>query len=127
MRANHARLRGFPLFDLDWSPDGTQVVSVGTDALVTIWDVTSQGDGGTPSRVLCGHSWIVSGVGWSPDGNYLASSGWDYVINLWDPASEASVQVIRDPDDPDIFFYGAAWSPDGQRLASGTFMHGVLV
>jgi len=53
--------------------------------------------------------------------------GWDYVIYLWNTTSDTYDQVLRDPDEPDIFFYGVAWSPDGQRLASGTYMHGVLV
>jgi WD40 repeat protein len=111
------------LFDIDWSPDGTQLVSGGLDTLITVWDVT----GGTPTRVLRGHREVVFGVGWSPDGRFLASSAWDNVISLWDLATGACVEKQWDPDNPDTFFFGVAWSPDGERLASGTYMHGVLV
>src|SRR5205814_6775376 len=95
----------------------------GTDARVTVWDVT----GKTPPRVLHGHSWNVFGVAWSPDGRWLASSGWDTVIRLWNPISGACVQTIRDPDYPDTIFEGVAWSPDGHLLACGTDKHNVHV
>jgi len=111
------------LFDINWSPDGTQLVSGGTDTLVTVWDVTR----GKPLNVLHAHRWSVSGVGWSPDGSVLASSGWDGAIRLWNLASGASAQIPEHPDDPDAIFFSLSWSPSGQYLASGTHASGVLV
>ena len=49
------------LYVVDWSPDGTQLVSGSMDALVTIWDMA----GATPPRTLGGHRGSVCGVGWS--------------------------------------------------------------
>jgi WD40 repeat protein/transcriptional regulator with XRE-family HTH domain len=105
------------LYDIAWSPDGTQLASAGSDSLVTIWDV----EGRTPPRLLRGHHYLVYGVGWSPDGRWLASSGWDNAIRLWDATTGASVQIMKDPDDPYTSFYGIAWSPDGHHLASGSY------
>src|SRR5260221_512537 len=111
------------LFDIDWSPDGTQLVSGGTNTLVTIWDVA----GGTSPSVLRGHRWIVHGVAWSPDGRLLASSGWDNTIGLWDAATGACLQLLRDPAAADTIFQGVAWSPDGRLLACGSYLRGVQV
>src|SRR5439155_583413 len=83
-----------------WSPDGTQVVSGGTNTLVTMWDAVGRG-GGMPSKVLCGHSRTVHGVAWSPDGRLLASGGWDNTIRLWDATTGACLQLLRDPDAAD--------------------------
>ena len=47
------------------------LVSGGTDALVTIWDLS----GGTPPRVLHGHTWVVSGGG--------MESRWEVAGQLW--------------------------------------------
>src|SRR5437763_17047475 len=101
----------FSLYDVAWSPDGTQLVSGGTDTLVTLWDVADR----TPLKVLRGHRWVVQGVVWSPDGRFLASSGRDNAIRLWDPATGTCVQLLQDPDYSDTLFWGVAWSPDGPR------------
>jgi WD40 repeat protein len=117
------------LYDVAWSPDGTQLASAGSDTLITIWDADGRmsDGGGTPLRMLRGHRGAVFGVGWNPDGKTLASSAWDDVIFLWDSATGIRVQVLRDPDNPDTIFRGVAWSPDGRLLASGTYLHGVQV
>src|SRR5205807_9975335 len=61
------------LYDLDWSPDGKELASVGSDTEVCLWEV----EGRKPPRVLRGHTWTVYGVAWRPDGRLLATSGWD--------------------------------------------------
>ena len=81
------------LYDVDWSPDGTQLVSGGTDTLVTTYTVSGE----TPPCVLHGHNGVVIGVGWSPDGRWLASSEWDNAIRLWNPISGVCLQVLQHP------------------------------
>jgi WD40 repeat protein len=110
------------LYDIDWSPDATQLVSGGTDAVVTIYSIA-----GGARRALHGHSGIVIGVGWSSKGQWIASSEWDNTIRLWDPISGSCLQILHHPDDTDNYLYGLAWSPDGQQLASATFRRGVQV
>ena len=111
------------LYAVDWSPDGTHLVSGGMDTPLTIWNVSD----GTPSQVLAGYRGAVRGVGWSPDGRWLASSEWDNVIRLWDPISGTCSQILEHPDASTSFFGGVAWSPNGERLACGTHQHGVQV
>ncbi len=114
------------LYDLDWSPDGTQLASAGSESVVSLWQVESLG-GGVPRGVLRGHGWSVYGVAWRPDGGVLASSGWDNAIRLWDSATSNCLQVIGDRDHPDTPFWGLAWSPDGKLLAVATTHGGVLL
>jgi WD40 repeat protein len=111
------------LYDVAWSPDGTRLASAGSDMLVTIWQV----EGRTPPDQLRGHSWIVHGVAWSPDGRLLASCGWDNAIRVWDANTGTCVQLLRDRDHIDTFFYGIAWSPDGKFLASGSYQRGMYL
>lgn len=108
---------------LDWSPDGTQLVSGGADRHVTIYSK----NGETPPRVLGETGGVVLDVGWSPDGRFVAGSEWGHAISLWSPASERSLRVLRDPDDPGDFLDGLAWSPDGKRLACGSSRRGVVI
>jgi len=111
------------LYDVAWSPDGTRLASAGSDTLVTIWQV----EGRTPPDQLRGHSWIVHGVAWSPDGRFLASCGWDNAIRVWDASTGTCIQLLRDRDHIDTFFYGIAWSPDGKFLASGSYQRGMYL
>src|SRR5205085_3673265 len=52
------------LYDLAWSPDGTQVASSGTDTLVTIWDVAGGRGGRQPGccAAIAGMSTAWHGV-----------------------------------------------------------------
>lgn len=111
------------LFDVDWSPDGTQLVSGGSDKLVTISNVASD----VPSRTLGRHGGLVFGVRWSPDGSKLASSSWDGTVGLWDVVSGRKLKVLRISDEVVTFFCGIGWSPDGQRLAGATYLNSVGV
>ena len=81
------------LYDVAWSPDGTQLASAGSDTLVTIWE----SDGKTPPRLLRGHSWMAYGVAWSSDGRLLASSGLDNAVQVWDATTEAACRPYGTP------------------------------
>jgi WD40 repeat protein len=103
-------MQGYPsaLFDVDWSPDGTQLVSSGSDALVTIYDVA----GRIPPQVLRGHSGVVCGVGWSSDGRRLVSTEWENPLRMWDPTSGDCLELLHNPETT-TFFCSVAWSPEG--------------
>lgn len=71
-----------PVFSVDWSPDGTRLVSAG--APPHVWDATS----GALLYVYNGHTYpddsaAVYSAKWSPDGRYIASAGRDTTVQVW--------------------------------------------
>jgi WD40 repeat protein len=63
---------------VDYSPDGSTLVSGSADGTVRLWDAVT----GAPKRILTGHTFAVLSVVFSPDGNTLAS-GSGNEIRLW--------------------------------------------
>jgi WD40 repeat protein/transcriptional regulator with XRE-family HTH domain len=111
------------LYDIDWSPSGSQLACAGSDLLVAIWE----SDGKTLPVLLAGHRLNVNGVSWSPDGRLLASCGEDNTIRIWDESTGAVVQLLHDLDNLGTLFHCVGWSPDGKFLASGSLQQGVQV
>jgi serine/threonine protein kinase/WD40 repeat protein len=103
---------------LEFSPDGTTIVSTGLDGAVTLWDVATL----TPRETLRGHSETVWQPAFSPDGATLYTGAHDGTVIAWDVTEnrrfERRFTFTHDrglnswPDThPGIF------SPDGQLLA----------
>ncbi|KAF8748944.1 WD40 repeat-like protein [Rhizoctonia solani] len=71
-------------FFVEFSPDGTHLVSGSYDESVKIWDAE------TGEQVIaCGesggvHSALVSSVSFSPNGLYVASGSDDHTVRVWD-------------------------------------------
>ena len=57
------------VYGLNFSPDGKQIASSGTDNLVKVWDVLT----GREIRTLKGHADVVFAVSFSPDGLLIAT------------------------------------------------------
>ena len=115
------------LYEVDWSPDGTQLVTIGTDAVVTIYKVID----GKPLRMMRGHTNIVFGVRWSAGGRWLVSSEMGNAILLWDTTTEASIEALLHSNGSGNLFYSLARSPAGtagrEQLACGTASYGVMM
>jgi len=100
--------------DLEFSPDGTALVSVAgndSDFAIRLWEVGS----GQPLRTLQGHTSIVWGVAFSPDGKLLASASKDGTAKVWDWRSGELVESLNFPNE----VTSVAFSPDSQTLAVG--------
>ncbi len=66
------------VYSASWSPDGSFLATVGSDALVHLWSAR-----GEPLGELTGHQRNIRMVAWSPDGKTLASASEDHTIRLW--------------------------------------------
>lgn len=109
--------------DIDWSPDGSQIVSVSSNNTIgRLWDVST----GLPVTTLEGHhGWIFS-VDWSPDGKFIAtgdgSTGLDFpsTVQVWDMITRETIATLPIESDVEDFGYidMLQWSPDGSYLAA---------
>ncbi|EUC61975.1 eukaryotic translation initiation factor eIF2A [Rhizoctonia solani AG-3 Rhs1AP] len=101
---------------VQFSPDGTRVVSGSDDKTVRVWDVEH---GTTVVTPLDGHtSWVLS-VTFSPDGSQIVSCSRDKTIRLWDTRSG---RTIGDPyEGHSDYVNSVAFSPRGTYVASGGY------
>ncbi|XP_027073947.1 chromatin assembly factor 1 subunit FAS2 [Coffea arabica] len=137
------------VLDLQWSTDGTFLISGSVDNTCIIWDVNK----GSVHQILDGHSHYVQGVAWDPLAKFLASLSSDrtcriyvnkpsktkgndrmnyicqYVISRLEPqttdeSKTAKNHLFHDETLPS-FFRRLAWSPDGSFLLvpAGSFKH----
>lgn len=99
------------VYDLDWSPDGSKLVTACWDGTVKLWDSKN----GNLITTFLGHSGRVYFAQFSPDGKKIASSSSDRTVVIWDVES-AQLEKI---------FYGhtglvwcSQWSSDGKKILS---------
>jgi WD40 repeat protein len=103
------------LDELDWSPDGSRLATLGWDpgvpaADLSIWDAES----GDKLMTMNGHTFFVSALDWSPDGKQIVTTSPDKTAIIWDVESGSQIMTIEHPDE----VLGVAWSPNGDRFAT---------
>ena len=98
--------------DLDFSPNGQQLASVGDDGKLELWTIGKE----PSSREFWDSSDVLWGVRFSPDGSAVASAGDDGTVRLWDVEKGSTI------DGPLILHTGVvlrvAFSPDGHGLVA---------
>ena len=63
-----------------FSPDGTRVVTAGTDRTAKVWDAATE----TTPLTLKGHTAAVLSASFSPDGTRIVTGGADKTAKVWD-------------------------------------------
>jgi WD40 repeat protein len=108
---NSEKANNYGVYSLEFTPDGTRLLSSGADAKVRVWDlagkkeVTSFGEGF--SSLCC--------VAISPDGRTVAAGGSDNLVRLWDLATGSLLDKLEHSN----WIQSIVFSPDGSQLASG--------
>jgi WD40 repeat protein len=122
------RLQGHTdeVLSLDWSPDGTQLVSGSDDATLRIWHLNMDLHTYT-SQVLTGHEGAVFRVAWSPDGAKIASLGYEYTFEGDDYSLEFNETWVWDAITGHVLkklpgyanTWTLDWSPDSHFIVNG--------
>jgi len=102
---------------VNFSPDGSQVVTANTDYAEgwgTVWDLAS----GKKLFTLPGNATIVRSALYSPDGQTIVTTGDDQAAKLWDANNGQKLLTFYGHSDSVSF---AAFSPDGTRLATSSY------
>ena len=77
--------------DIEFSPDGDQVVTGSADTFVKTFETA----GGKPVRSFEAHTGHVLGVAWSFDGRRLASVSADQELKIWDPVTGDQIRTLK--------------------------------
>ncbi|KAJ7553797.1 hypothetical protein O6H91_06G113500 [Diphasiastrum complanatum] len=80
------------ILDLEWSSDGSLLVSGSVDNSCIIWDVAR----GLPQQILTDHLHYVQGVAWDPAGQYLASVSGDRTCRIYSKKMQAKQNKGQD-------------------------------
>ena len=73
--------------------------------------------GGSPLRLLTGHTGGVLAVAWSPDSTRLLTGGDDGTVRVWDARTGEPLHQLTGHTG---WVCSVAWSPDGTRLLTGS-------
>lgn len=101
------------LWAVDYSPDGSFVVTASGDGTARLWDTTS----GKQLRAFIGHEDEVVSVAFGPDGRTVLTGSYDQTARLWDVETG---QELRRFVEPDSTYVAVAYSPDGQFVLTGS-------
>jgi WD40 repeat protein/DNA-binding SARP family transcriptional activator/tRNA A-37 threonylcarbamoyl transferase component Bud32 len=97
--------------DVNFSPDGSRLVSAGADGTVIVWNPR------TGRRLLMLPAAVaeVAAAFFSPDGSRIATTDFEGGLQIWDASTgDLLWETVEEGS-----LCGMAWSPDGTRVAVG--------
>jgi len=101
------------MLSVDFSPDGTRIVTGSREGVISVWDATS----GESIASWAGHGQSAYAV-FSPDGSRIVSGSIDNTLRLWDATSGESLATMKGHERA---IFSVAFSPDGKRFISGSW------
>ncbi len=104
-------LHGDAVRDVQYHPNGKQIVSACLDGTVRVWNA----DGFGEPLILRGHESAAWSAAFSPDGKKIVSASHDNTVRVWNSDGSGQTIVLRGHD---AVVSEAAFSPDGKRIAS---------
>ncbi len=107
---NTIRADGGAIYNVRFTPDGKQVITVGDDKLVRVWQLD-----GTPAGTLVGHTGLVAALAIDSGGKIIATSGGDRAVRLWN-LDQDNLHVLPAHKGP---VNAVAITPDRRLVASG--------
>ena len=102
-------------FDVDYSPDGTHVVTAASDGFVRVWNATTHTNVRSANAISGGE---VTSVDWSPDGQYIAAGLDDDTMQIYYASNLTSVHgtISVDVGGGD-YVYDVTFNPDSDLVA----------
>lgn len=100
-----------PIYEVDWSPDNTKIVSAVWDSYVLVWD----SDKGNITHALYHPSpvSIITSVSYSNDGSKVASGSYGNLL-IWDGNSFNFISALSISDK---WLFSIRWSPNDEYIA----------
>jgi len=103
------------ILSVQFSPDGTKIVSGSDDQTIKVWDASSLA---LVTERTNAHSNMVTSVQFSPDGTKIVSGSRDKTIKVWDSATlDLKTEKANAHSD---WIKSVAFSPDGTKIVSGS-------
>jgi hypothetical protein len=99
------------LSSASFSPDGTLVVTAGSDGKARIWKWSE--DTTEPAKVLDASPKALSSVSFSPNGKLVVTAGADGVARVWTLALNTNTKPVRLSASKATPLSSASFSPDG--------------
>ncbi|WP_310396495.1 WD40 repeat domain-containing protein [Hymenobacter sp.] len=103
--------RSTNMTSVDFSPDGTELLTANGDHSLRVWDTRTW----QQKYGLTGHTDEVWDARYAPNGQYVVSGAWDNTARVWDLKTQKLVYTIP-AHVSDV--WGTAFSPDGQLIAT---------